>query len=92
MGCSVSHCPENVPCRQELGFSGNGPRMAGAQGVGRQGAFQERAASICGDRSAGEAPSTERKAPVITARRGEAPGPAEIEREGDESLGLHIKN
>lgn len=33
----MNHGLKNVPSRRELGFSGNGPEMAGAQGVGREG-------------------------------------------------------
>lgn len=82
-GLPMNHGLENVPSRQELEFSGNGPKMAGAQGVGREESLPRAPGSICTDQSVSQAPLMGRNAQVITAEEHKVSGPAEIESEGE---------
>lgn len=79
----MNHGLENVPSKQELGFSGNGPKMAGTQGVGREESLPRAPGSICTDQSVSQAPSMGWNAQVITAEERKVSGPTEIESEGE---------
>lgn len=80
-GLPMNHGLENVPSRQELGFSGNGPKMAGTQGVGREESLPRAPGSICTNQSVSQAPSMGWNTQVITVEERKVSGPAEIESE-----------